>query len=203
VRSVNNLDISNPENFVLAILKKVGKYTFAILDVHQRDKVEEDIEYEGDGELRNTWGLYYRLPSDEDIKLYHAVLLTERENNAALTNELAFSPKHQSLRASAADKIKKKADAVQKTALKKSPNTAFKEGDIVLIPLDVLDHTKVDGASITRVIVKINGNKYTVAVKEGVLKRAYMYHRLGAVPEPSNNLEVMDLEEVCWMERTP
>ena len=106
--------------------------------------------------MHNDWGLYYRLPLGGDIKLYHAILLTEHENNVALANELAFSPKHQSLRASTDDKIRKRMNAVQKTTLKKSPNTIFKQRDIDLIPLDDMDHTMVDDPSITGVIVKIN-----------------------------------------------
>ncbi len=37
----------------------------------------------GTTELLNTWGFYYKLPLDDNIKLYHAILLTEREQNAA------------------------------------------------------------------------------------------------------------------------
>jgi hypothetical protein len=75
---------------------------------------------------------------------------------------------------------------------------------MVLIPLDNFNRTKVDGAAITGVIVTINNDKCTVAVKEGMLKKAYVYHQLGAVPEPSsNNSELMDLEEVYvgWREQ--
>ncbi len=50
------------------------------------------------------------------------------------------------------------------TLLKKSPNLVFKEGDMVLIPLDDVDCTKVDGTAITGVVVKIDNGVCTVAV---------------------------------------
>ena len=70
-------------------------------------------------------------------------------------------------------------------------------GDIVLVPLDEVNSTKVDGGNLVRVIVSINKDKSTcrVAVKRGVLKRAYSHHNLRIVPDASNNRKVMDLEE--------
>jgi hypothetical protein len=47
VSSINNQDISNPGNFVPAILKTVKKYMFRALDVHQRDKVEMILNMKG------------------------------------------------------------------------------------------------------------------------------------------------------------
>lgn len=45
--------------------------------------------------------------------------------------------------------------------------------------------------------MSINKDKSTcrVAVKRGVLKRAYSHHNLRIVPDASNNRQVMDLEE--------
>ena len=45
--------------------------------------------------------------------------------------------------------------------LKKPPSQVFKCGDIVLIPLDDVDRTKVDGANLAGVIVLINKDKST------------------------------------------
>ena len=49
----------------------------------------------------------------------------------------------------------------------------------------------------TGVVVSINKSKSTcqVAVKEGLLHRAYVYHVQKPVPEASNKLEVMNLSE--------
>jgi hypothetical protein len=42
---------------------------------------------------------------------------------------------------------------------------------VVLIPLNDVNRTKVDGAAINGVVVKIDNGMCTVAVQEGVLKR--------------------------------
>ena len=67
--------------------------------------------------------------------------------------------------------------------------------DVVLISLDNVDRTKVDGACLAGAVVSINKERSTVwvAVKQGVLHRAYVYHAIKPVPEASNNLDVMDL----------
>ena len=78
------------------------------------------------------------------------------------------------------ENVQKKADSVKRTVLKKSPSLVFKLGDVVLIPLDDVDRTKVDGANLAGVVVSMSKLKSTcrVAVKQGVLKRAYVYHVL-------------------------
>ena len=93
--------------------------------------------------------------------------------------------------------MRKKANSVTATVLKKSPNLAFKLMDVVLVPLDDVDRTKVDGPGIAGVIVSIDNAKSScrVAVKQGVLHRAYVYHSLKPVPKDSNNLDVMDLRD--------
>ena len=92
--------------------------------------------------------------------------------------------------------MQKKADSVKKTVLKKSPSLVFKLGDVVQNPLNDVDQNKVDGAN-PGVVVLMRKLKSTcrVAVKQGVLKRAYVYHVLKPVPEASNNLDAMDLRE--------
>ncbi len=96
----------------------VEKNTFEVLEVHQRDKVEDDLESEEDHGLHKTWFLYYKLPLDEDINLYH----TEHEKDTYVTNELALL-----LHASATEKIRQKTDVVKQTTLKKLPNSVFKK----------------------------------------------------------------------------
>ena len=71
---------------------------------------------------------------------------------------------------------------------------------------DIAQHTtftqwcwlqKVDGKTVAGVFVTINKDKSTckVAVKEGLLHRAYAFHALRVVPIASNNRTVMDLED--------
>jgi hypothetical protein len=90
---------------------------------------------------------------------------------------------------------RKKAAVVKERALKKSTSSVFKEGDVVLVPLDDVHRTKVNGASICGVICQIKNNMCTVAVKEGLLQKSYVYHRLGSVPEASNDRALMELDK--------
>ncbi len=55
--------------------------------------------------------------------------------------------------------VTNKAEHVKTKALKKSPSASFKLGGVVLIPLDNVDHTKVNGANLVGVIVSINKAK--------------------------------------------
>jgi hypothetical protein len=83
---------------------------------------------------------------------------------------------------------------------KKQCGGGFKLGDIVLVPLDTVDRTKVDGAGIVGVVVESNKKHAScrVAVKAGVLNHLYVYHKLRAVPERSNDCMLNGLEEVFW-----
>jgi hypothetical protein len=91
--------------------------------------------------------------------------------------------------------VQKKANSITAKVLKKSPSQVFKLGDVVLIPLDNVDRTKVDSANLAGVVVLINKNKLTcrVAAKQGLLHHAYVYHILKPVPEALNNLDAIDL----------
>ena len=105
------------------------------------------------------------------------------------------SSRHQSLRMNATTNIQKKADTITAKILTKSPELMFKLGDGVLVPLDDVDQTKVDGANLCGVVVTVNKDKLTccVAVKQGLLPHAYVYHKLKPVPKTSNNLDALDL----------
>jgi hypothetical protein len=139
--------------------------------------------------------LYYKSPTDSDVQSYHANATIARDIKAHVTDELDFSLKRQSLRGIAADNIRKKAAVVKERALKKSTSSVFKERNVVLVPLDNVDRTKVDGASICRVICQIKNDMCTVAVKEGVLRKSYIYHWLGGIPEASNDRALMELDK--------
>ncbi len=107
------------------------------------------------------------------------------------------SPKRHLLCKNATANVQKKANSIVAKVLKKSPSQVFKLRDVVLILLDDVNRTKVDGANLAGVVVLINKDKPTcwVAVKQGLLHCAYMYHVLKPVPEASNNLAAMDLRD--------
>ena len=81
--------------------------------------------------------------------------------------------------------------------MKKRPTQVFKHGDLVLVPLNDVDRTKVDGTNLAGVAVSISKLASTcqVAVKQGLLNHAYAYHVLKPIPEGSNNLDAMDLRD--------
>ncbi len=53
----------------------------------------------------------------------------------------------------------------------------------------------MDGGNLCGMVVAINKDKSTcqVAIKQGLLHRAYVYHALKLVPKVSNNLDVIEL----------
>ncbi len=58
------------------------------------------------------------------------------------------SPSHHLLHKNATVNVQKKADSITVKVLKKTPSQVFKRRDVVLIPLDDVDRTKVDGANL-------------------------------------------------------
>ncbi len=66
------------------------------------------------------------------------------------------SPKHGNLCKKAAHNVQKKADSVKAKVLKKSTSQVFKTGDVVLVPLDNVDRTKVDGANLAGIVVSVS-----------------------------------------------
>ena len=153
------------------------------------------LDLEGDDGLNNTWGLYYKNVSHGDE--YVTSFVSNTEMRQFDTEKQDVSPNRKSLREKATENVQKKAESVTKKALKKSPTSSLKLGDVVLVPLSDVDCTKVDGKTLAGVIVTINKDKSTctVAVKEGLLHRAYAFHALRVVPIASNNRKAIDLED--------
>jgi hypothetical protein len=182
VRCINNKDINDAANWEPCILVKVRTETWEVLNVHQIDKVEDDLDLEGDDGLNNTWGLYYKnvSPGDE----YVTSFVSNTKMRQFDTEQHDVSPTRKSLCDKATENDQKKEESVTKKALKKSNTSSLKLGDVVLVPLSDVDCTKVDGKTVAGVIVTINKDKSTceVAVKEGLLHRAYAFHALRVVP---------------------
>ena len=190
----NNKNINDIANWAPCILRKVRKEQYEVLDQHEQDQLKEDLPWGGDDGLSASLSMYIKNPNKEFLDAYLEDL--EDAMNDIETHDV--SPHHHNLRKKAAENVQKKADSVKKTVLKKSPSLVFKLGDVVLIPLDDVNRTKVDGANLAGVVVLMSKLKSTcrVAVKQGVLKRAYVYHVLKPVPEASNNLDAaMDMRE--------
>jgi hypothetical protein len=159
--------------------------------MHERDKVDEDLDWGGDEGLLALWTMYHKYPTTTFVNSFCLQIETSEMNDKAVD----ISPRHLSLHNQATANVQKKADAIKANVMKTSPQLVFKVGDVVLIPLNDVDRTKVDGANLAGVAVLINKDKSTcrVAVKQVLMHRAYAYHVLKPVPEASNNLNVMDL----------
>jgi hypothetical protein len=84
------------------------------------------------------------------------------------------SPRCLSLCNQATMNVQEKADLVTAKVMKTYPCLVFKTKDIVLVPLDDVDCTKVDSANLAGVVVLIIKANTTcwVAVKQGLLYRA-------------------------------
>jgi hypothetical protein len=190
----NNKDISDDSNWAPCILRKIRKEQYEVLDMYDDTlKVQIDLDWGGDDGLSSLWGMYYKYPSETFVKSVRI------ENEIANDDEEAHnvSPRRHTLRTQANANMQKKANSITEKIMKNSPSLIFNVGDVVLVPLDAVDCTKVDGGNLAGVVVSINKAKSTcrVAVQHGLLHRAYVYHVLKPVPESSNNIDVMNLRE--------
>jgi hypothetical protein len=187
----NNKNIFYDSNWAPCILRKEGKEQYKVLNWHEMDKVDKDLDCGGDDSLLALWNMYYKYPTMEFMNLV-CIELESTMNDIGTHN---VSPKHHLFCKNATANVQKKANSITAIVLKKSTSQVFKLRDVLLIPLDNVDCTKVDSATLASVIVSINKDKSTcrVAVKQGLLPHAYVYHVIKPVPEASNNLDAMDL----------
>ena len=54
---INNKDVLDPNIFKPCILRKVESSLFEVLDTNLSDKVEEDLEWDGDDGLHGNWNI--------------------------------------------------------------------------------------------------------------------------------------------------
>jgi len=87
---------------------------------------------------------------------------------------------------------------MKKIAQKKSGDDKIYEvGEVVHVALKNEDKAKVDLGNLTGLIVKVDKTRSQahVAVKSGLLKSWYVYHRLIRVTEKGNNVELNGLAD--------
>jgi hypothetical protein len=140
----NNRDIFDDSNWAPCILRKVRKIQYKVLDRHEMDKVDEDLDWGGDDGLLSLWSMYYKYPTMEFVNLV-CIELEGTMNDIETHN---VSPRRHLLHKNATVNVQKKTNSIMAKVLKKSPSQVFKRGDVVLIPLDDVDCTKVDGAKL-------------------------------------------------------
>ena len=191
--NINNKDITDDDNWAPCILIKVRKDQYEVLDVNGDLKVDEDIEWEGDDGLLTTWTMYHKYPSTTFVDSF----CTRLEMAAEETEAHDVSPRRQNLRNRAAENMAMTANSTRSKLLKKSPQLLIKQGDVVLVPLDDVDRTKVDGGNLCGVVVSVNklNSSCRVAVAQGLLHRAYVYHSLKLLPKASNDIDLNNLRD--------
>jgi ribosomal protein S17 len=163
------------------------------MDVNDDTKLEDDLDWKGDHGLEPNWNMYYKYPSEEFVQSYRRDLELVEDTQDAV-NE---SPRRHGLRKKAAENMANKGTSVKNKILEKSPELVINVGDVVLVPLVDEDRTKVDGGNLIGVVISTDKNKTTcrVAVKHGVLHKAYVYHALKLLPGTSNDIDLNDLRE--------
>jgi hypothetical protein len=98
----------------------------------------------------------------------------------------------------AGERMEKCAESMKKSALKQRGEEKICEvGEVVHVALKNEDKAKVDLGNLTGVIVKVDKkhSQVRVAVKSGLLKSWYVYHRLGRVTGKGNNIELNGLTD--------
>jgi hypothetical protein len=193
IYSINNKGITDDDNWAPCILIRVRKDQYEVLDVNGDLKVDEDIEWEGDDGLLSTWTMYHKYPSTTFVDSFR----TRLEMAAEETEAHAVSPRRNDLRNRAAENMAKMAYSIRSKLLTKAPQLSIKKGDVVLVPLDDVDHTKVDGANICGVVVSVNkrNSSWRVVVAQGLLHCAYVYHALKLLPKALNDIDLNNLRD--------
>ncbi len=126
--------------------------------------------------------------------------MTTSSAGGSQNKELSFFvlPIHDALRKRAGDHMEKYAESMKKSAHKRSGADKICEvGEVVHVALKNEDKAKMDSGNLTGVIVKVNKRhcQAHVAVKAGLLKSWYVYHRLGQVTGKGNNVELNGLTD--------
>jgi hypothetical protein len=58
----NNKDIFDETYWASCILREVHKEQYEVLDRHEMDKVDKDLDWGGDDGLLALWSMYYKYP---------------------------------------------------------------------------------------------------------------------------------------------
>ena len=90
---VNNKDIADDDNWAPCLLSKIRKEQFEMLDTNGEQKVDADVEWEGDEGLQNTWSMYHKYPSQEYVEAYRKKLQMTVQDKVAIDE----TPRRQAL----------------------------------------------------------------------------------------------------------
>jgi len=208
---MNESNIMRKESFIPAILVRVSKKQWELMNEND-DHVMEQMEWDGDHGIANMVGMYIKHADKEFCDYFQSLTnafacnataeesieLTPRRsarNHAGIEKD-EITPRRGELRKRAHDKLSKAASSMKKRAAKEAGNDKLCEvGEVVHVPLKDMDKTKVDTGTLTGVIVQVDKSRSQarVAVRTGLLKSWYVYHRLGRITGNGNDVQLNGL----------
>jgi len=187
---IDRANIMSAKSFIAAFLVKISKSIWELMD--DKGELLQQLDWDGDEGITNLFGTYLQQPNKAFCEYYE----TQLSENKAET--FFVSPTQDSLRKRAGENMEKAASSMKKKALEKYGNEKVCEvGEIVHVRLKNEDKAKVDSGNLTGVIVQVNKGRsqVRVAVKCGLLKSWYAYHRLGRVSGKSNDVALNGLTD--------
>ena len=187
---IDTANIMSAKSFIAAFLVKISKSIWELMD--DKGELLQQLDWDGDEGITNLFGTYLQQPNEAFCEYYE----TQLSENKAET--FFVSPTRDSLRKRAGENMEKAASSMKKKALEKYGNEKVCEvGEIVHVRLKNEDKAKVDSGNLTGVIVQVNKGRsqVRVAVKCGLLKSWYAYHRLGRVSGKSNDVALNGLTD--------
>ena len=157
-----------------------------------------ELWVDGDDGLANLWGTYLKPPTEDFIDYCEGNKLFDGGYNRATHSEddgHEVTPRRKVARDAAAMNMNKAATKVYNRVKSRSGNVTV--GDVVHIGIVPQDRGKVDATNLTGVVVNINDHYGVcqVAVKTGLLRPWYVYHKLRVLTEKSNDRKLHDLED--------
>jgi hypothetical protein len=186
-------DINDIRNFCPAYLIKISNEQYEVMDDGD-DVCLANLYADGDEGIENIWGMYVRPPTQAFVDHCKVNSLFVRDRMDGSGHEV--TPRRGAARERAAQNLEKRASKVFQR-VKSKCSGIVKKGDVVQIPLVPQDRGKTDAVNLTGVVVNINNNfgMCQVAVRNGVLRPWYVYHKLRVVQGLGNDRNLNGLEE--------
>ena len=190
-------NVLDTQSFVPAILVKISTTTWELMD--ENDDEMKQLVWDGDEGVKNLFGIYIKQPDGAFCEHYQTLVTTSSAGGSQNKESTFFvSPTRDGLRKRAGDNMVMFAESMKKSALKRTGDNKICEvGEVVHVALKNEDKAKVDSGNLTGVIEKVDKTRSQarVAVKSGLLKSWYVYHRLGRVTGVGNNVELNGLTD--------
>jgi hypothetical protein len=184
---VDTNQVCEVQSFVPAFLTRVTKHMWEVIDVD--DLIIQNLDWKGDKGIENMMGIFILHPGKRFMDFFKLAepLSTLTESNG-IAESLVVSPNQKALCKRAAENLVRSATKMKSNAIEKAGMAHFYVGNVVKIALADVDKAKTDSQNLTGVIVNAQ-----VAVKSGLLKNWYAYHKLSHVSGHGNNLDLLGL----------